>query len=260
VGDPPAARGPECDAVEVVEALLGRLERVERRIAEARVVLDHVIPDDLVEELARVGVEERAVRVKRAILDRDWNLSIGLVRRERVVLPGCRPGEGGRSPGSRVEDGVSRASADEVEAGRARIDVEPRHAERVIVVPDRRGPVLVRVLEGREAGAPLDAVGAFCLRGENSYQVPSSRSPQGCHPRPAGTTPPRSRRCRRRLPPHRARGSRAERGRCWPRRGLPRSPAARPVRLCRRAGSPSGGSGRPAGGEAGSRRLGPRAR
>src|SRR6188768_807207 len=47
-GDPTVTRrgsSSEVDAVEVGKALLGGLERVECRVAEARVVLDDVVPD-----------------------------------------------------------------------------------------------------------------------------------------------------------------------------------------------------------------------
>ena len=126
------------------------------------------VPHQPVEERARVGVEQRAVLVEGAILDRDRDLPVRLVRRELVVLPRRRAWKRRHEAGSRVEHSriAGRSAADEVEAGRACVDVEPRHAERVVVVPDRRGAVLVRVLEGRVAGPPLDAVRPGGLAGE----------------------------------------------------------------------------------------------
>ena len=77
-----------------------------------------------------------------------------------------RPRRGGAGQhswrsGPAVEHGIVsvRSATDEVEARRACVDVQSGHAERVVVVPDRRGPVLVRVLEDGGAGRPADAIG-----------------------------------------------------------------------------------------------------
>src|SRR5215207_8886900 len=51
------------------------------------------VTDDSVEELTRVGVEERSVLVERAILDRDRDFPVCLVGRELVVLPGRGTGK-----------------------------------------------------------------------------------------------------------------------------------------------------------------------
>ena len=113
-------------------------------------------PCVLVEERARVGVEERPVVVERAVLDRDRDLVVGLVGRELVAFPGRGAGQHGGRAEAAVEHGLvaGRAATDDVEAGRAGVHVQPRHAQRVVVVPDRRGAVVVRVLEDGEAGTP----------------------------------------------------------------------------------------------------------
>ena len=177
-------------AVEETEAIAALLDSEERprapvdhdRVAEEFGVPDRrelplrdEVPDDSVEELARVGVEQRPILVERAILHRDRDLPVGLVRRELVVLPWRRAGKGRRASVSAVEDCIvaGRPAADEVEARRPCVDVESRHAERVVVVPNRRGAVLVRVLERGESGAPGDTVGSRRLACEEVVPVPS---------------------------------------------------------------------------------------
>ena len=49
----------------------------------------------LIEEGARVRIEQRTVAVERAVLDGDRDLVVGLVRRKLVVLPGRRAREHG---------------------------------------------------------------------------------------------------------------------------------------------------------------------
>ena len=108
------------------------------------------------------------VIVERPILDGDGDLVVGLVRRELVVRLRRRPGEHGGRSGSAVEHGVVpvRATADEEEAGGAGVDVEPRHPECVIVVPDGRRPLIVGILGGREARPPRRAEPRGRLAGE----------------------------------------------------------------------------------------------
>ena len=108
---------------------------------------------------ARVGIEQRAVGIEGAVLDRDRDLVIRLVGRELVVLFGSRAGKHSLQTRAAVQHFVvsGRAAPDEIETGRARIDVQAGHPQRVVVVPEGRGAVLVRVLEGGPTGAPLGA-------------------------------------------------------------------------------------------------------
>ena len=139
-----------------------------------------------VEEEARVRIEQRAVRVEGAVLDGDGNLVVGLGRREGVVRLGSRtrkrrPGVVTQVPHCAVAVGTT---ADDVEAGRAGVDVHPRHAQRVVVVPDRRGAIVVRILEGCVAGAPEeDTVLEERLLAEEVEPRPFSRVPSGDVPR-----------------------------------------------------------------------------
>ena len=97
--------------------------------------LDH--PDvgagEAVEELAASGIEERAVGVEGAVLDRD-----------RDVVARQRP------PGQ-----VVVAAVDQVEAGRPRVDVRPGHPQGVVVIPERRRRLVVGVLGNRRAPLPF---------------------------------------------------------------------------------------------------------
>jgi len=128
----------------------------------------------VVEECAGVGVEQRAVRIERAILDRERN--VAAVARPGGAVLRCRAGQDGRLTGARVDDLAVAAGAapQEEESGRAGVHVQPGHPERVVVVPDRRGPVLVRILGDGEARAPGDAEPARGPAGEEV--VPRARA------------------------------------------------------------------------------------
>ena len=119
-----------------------------------------VRPSDAIEEGARVRIEERAVAVEGAILDGDRDLVVGLVGRELVVFFGAR-GRAAQPPCQCAMSitAVTRAAADDEEAGRTGIDVESRHAQRMVVIPHGRSPVRVRVLEDGVAGSPSDRAG-----------------------------------------------------------------------------------------------------
>ena len=125
-------------------------------------------PAILVEEGPGVGVEQRAVGVERAVLDGDGDLPVGLVGRELVVLPGRRPRQRRRQARARVEDGVvaGGAAADDEEAGRTGVHVEPGHPQGVVVVPGGRRPTQVGVLEGGEPRTPRRPVVRRRLAGE----------------------------------------------------------------------------------------------
>ena len=166
-----------------------------------------VVLGKTVEEGPRVGVEQRPVGPERPVLDRDRDLEVGLVRGERVALPGRGAGEHRHRPVAAVPHRLVtvRAAPDQVEAGRTGIDVQPGHPQRVVVVPVGRRPVGVRVLEGRVARSPGDAVGSGGLGCEEVVPgAVSRRSRSGCRSPPAGTTPRDIRRSRRR--PRRLRG------------------------------------------------------
>src|SRR4029450_10440234 len=95
--------------------------------------------DLLVEVLPRIRVEERAVSPERAILDRQWDLE--------------------RTLGQLTDLAVMWPPAEKVEPGRPGVDVEASHPQGVVVVPHRRGGLLVVVLEGcaaRCAGAAME--------------------------------------------------------------------------------------------------------
>jgi hypothetical protein len=63
-----------------------------------------------------------------------------------------------------IKDSIvsSRATANEIEPGRAGVYVEACHSQSVIVVPDSRGAIAIRVLKGRKA---LSRCGAKSCRG-----------------------------------------------------------------------------------------------
>ena len=65
------------------------------------------------------------------------------------------------------------SAAHQEEAGRARVDVETGHAQRVVVVPDRRFALVVRVLEGRATRPHVAPNFEAALLAKNQYQVPS---------------------------------------------------------------------------------------
>src|SRR5215207_8244375 len=97
------------------------------------------------EERAVVGIKQRTVGRERAVLDRDRNLVVG------------RPGRiAERRRGTRQDshDRVSGSAAKQVEAGWPGVDVRAGHAKRVVVVPERRGALVVVVLKDRAAGRP----------------------------------------------------------------------------------------------------------
>ncbi len=128
--------------------------------------LGHERALEAVEERAGVGVEQGAVGVERAVLDRQGDLAVGLGA--AVALASGRSGEDSRRSGPRVENGrvAARTTAHDEEPGRAGVDVEPGHPQRVVVVPHGRGAVVVRVVGDRVPGAPRCAVGAHGLVGE----------------------------------------------------------------------------------------------
>jgi hypothetical protein len=113
---------------------------------------------ETIEERPRVGIEQRAVRIERAVLDCDRDL---VVRAERICADTRgRPRKNGRSGLACNPQIVVGASApDEVETGRPRVYVETRHAESVVVVPRRRGPLAVRVRKRGVTGAPVRHAG-----------------------------------------------------------------------------------------------------
>ena len=209
---------------------------------------------------AGVRVEERSVDVERAILDRDRDLVVGLVRRELVVRLRRRAGQDGHAAVAGVEDDVIRAAAHDVEAGRTRIDVESGHPERVVVVPDRRGTIGIRVLERRVARAPVHAEAGLRLAGEEVVPRPLRRV--------AGRDVPG----RRQVPGLRVAvalvtdadravdmGHHRDRARVGSGRRR-RTPGGCRDRSSHPAGSPSGALGRPGEDAAGSSRPRPRAR
>ena len=113
------------------------------------VAVGDVGPGEAVEERAAGRVEERAVGVEGAVLDRE---------RDLVVLPSRRIAERRRRARQHAGPGRSRGTAaQEVEAGRPGVDVQPGHAQRVVVVPEGRRPLVVRVLEDGRPGRPRPA-------------------------------------------------------------------------------------------------------
>ena len=211
---------PGLAAVQEAEPVASLLDGLERpgvavdhhRVAEELGVPDRrerargEVPDDPVEELAGVRVEEGAVRVERSVLDRDRDLVVGHAR--RIAERRRRPRQHRRRglPAAAVEDHVVGPAADDEEARRPGVDVEPGHPQRVVVVPERGGAVEVRVLERREARPPGLAVASSPCWRRSRTRCPSWRSRPGCCRPPAGTRPPGSRRSRRRHRLRRGRG------------------------------------------------------
>ena len=70
----------------------------------------------------------------------------------------------GRPARAAPEREVAGAAAQEVEAGRSGVDVQAGHAEGVVVIPECGRPLVVRILERRRAGLPVDAVLRLELR------------------------------------------------------------------------------------------------
>src|SRR4029079_4843187 len=134
-------------------------------------------PRQAVEERAGVRVEEGPVVVERAVLDRDGDLVVRLVGGECVALLRRGPGQDRGRAGASVDDGrvPGWATADQEEPGRPGVDVEPGHAEGVVVVPGGRGPLDVGVLEGRVARSPRRAELGFGLRCEEVVPGPDVR-------------------------------------------------------------------------------------
>ena len=96
----------------------------------------------------------RTVDVERPVLDHQRDLvppSVVATVVEPSVPVGSRAGQ---HPGRQVR----RSAAQQVEAERADVVVEPGEAERVVVVPQRGGPLVVVVVEGGRPGRPAAAV------------------------------------------------------------------------------------------------------
>ena len=214
-----------------VAALLDRLER-------PGVAVDH---DHVAEELRVPDRRELAVRdvgrarcrrrtpgcpgrtasrrsLNDAVLDRDRDLVVGLVRRELVAFVGRGAGQHGRRCRCGCPGPPCRPRA---RHGPGRSPPGPAYTlSRVMPsawswYQQRRLALVVRVLEGGEARAPADAE----LRGRLAREEVVPRALGGVAGRdvarpPAGTRPRRSRRSRRRPRPRRAGGSRSAPGRC----------------------------------------------
>jgi hypothetical protein len=129
-------------------------------------------PDEAVEVGPSVRVEQRSVIVEGAVLDRDRDLVVGLVGRELVIRLRGGAGQDGRAAVARVEGDVIRSTANEIETGRTRIDVEPGHAQRVVVIPGGRSTIGIRVLERGEARPPGRAVVGLRLAREEVVPGP----------------------------------------------------------------------------------------
>src|SRR5215208_7864813 len=124
------------DRRDVARAAAGRIGH-ERDLQLGRV--------EALEEGAVVGVEQRAVLGEGAVLDRDRDLEV--VQARRVAERRRRTREG-------ALHGVTGAAAQQVEPGRPGVDVGARHAESVVVVPQRPRALVVVVLEDRATGRP----------------------------------------------------------------------------------------------------------
>ena len=156
------------EQAEAVAALLDGQERPGVAVDHDHVAEELRVPDrrdvgvgdvwagDAVEERPGVGVEERPVGVERPVLDGDGDLPVGLVRWELVVLAGRRPRQRRGESGAAVDDGAVALgpASDDEEPGRPGVHVEPSHAQGVVVIPGRRRPAEVRVLEDGEPRAP----------------------------------------------------------------------------------------------------------
>ena len=129
--------------------------------------------NDAIKEIARVRVEQRAVRVEGTVLDGDRDLVVGLMGGNLSFSKSGRVQEAQpRSRNREVEHHVVRSTADDIETGRAGVHVQAGHAQRVVVVPDGRSAVGIRILERGETGTPGFAEFGAALPEKKSYQVP----------------------------------------------------------------------------------------
>src|SRR5829696_6325501 len=124
------------DRRDVARAAAGRIGH-ERDLQLGRV--------EAFEECAVVGVGQRAVLGEGAVLDRDRDLEV--VQARRVA-------ERRRRTREDALHGVAGSAAQQVEPGRPSVDVGARHAERVVVVPQRPRALVVVVLEHSATGRP----------------------------------------------------------------------------------------------------------
>ena len=165
----------------------------ERQHVRERRELDQKLPGiQPFEEGATLRVEERAVIIEGAVLDRHRNLpdlaaprATRNVQVEHVLRGGRRSREHAVEQVSRrlVVDQVVDPSPDQPEAGRTGIDVGSRHAERVVVVPERRRRLGVGVREvGVAQVAGIRARGVVeegAGGGKPPRDVPRFRQPPG---------------------------------------------------------------------------------
>jgi hypothetical protein len=82
---------------------------------------------------------------------------------------------------STVHDGVIAigTTTDDVETGWSGINVQASHAEGMVVVPNGRGAVFIRILENSESWTPGRAKLVAALPLKKLYHVPSEAKPIG---------------------------------------------------------------------------------
>ena len=118
---------------------------------------------EVVEERAAGRVEQRAVAVEAS----------GPGRPRGARSSGCRAGRPAAGPARQHPRGQIRgAAAEQVEAGRPGVDVDPGHAQRVVVVPHGGGALVVLVLEHRRARRPPRCQRAWNWPGTPRRSVP----------------------------------------------------------------------------------------
>src|SRR6266545_8127258 len=83
--------------------------------------------------------------MKRAVLNDNGNF---------VIASPCRISKPGRRAGQHAGQKIRSPTANQVKSRRACIHIHPRHAERVIVIPESRRALIVQVLSDGSSGLP----------------------------------------------------------------------------------------------------------
>ncbi len=133
---------------------------------------------ETVEEGAVLRIEEGAVGVERSVLNR--NRYLPDCRTDRSVEVRIATRKGRRRAGQNARGRVVRTAADEPETGRTGIDVQPGHAEGMVMVPDGRRGLGVLVTEIRRPGDGIGDVRLAVvrpLRGVAGRDVVGGREP-----------------------------------------------------------------------------------